>query len=87
MQSSLHVDGCEGLLPEHPMPAALRVCGKLAVLDSLLIKLLAAEHKVRMDSCCLTTYHIASLSEHLYLALRKKFARHSSSQVYVSPVL
>ena len=51
MQSSLHVDGSEVLLPEHPMPAALRVCGKLAVLDSLLIKFLAAGHKVRMNSC------------------------------------
>ena len=71
MQSSLHVDGCEGLLPEHPMPATLRVCGKLAVLDSLLIKLRAAGHKVRMDSCCLTTYHIANLSELLYLVLTK----------------
>ena len=50
MQSSLHVDGCERLLPEHPMPAALRLCGKLAVLDSLLIKLLAAGHKVHLDS-------------------------------------
>lgn len=51
MQSSVHVDGSEDLLPEHPMPAALRMCGKLAVLDSLLIKLLAAGHKVRMNPC------------------------------------
>ena len=69
MQSSLHVDGCEGLLPEHPMPAALRVCGKLAVLDDLLIKLLATGHKVCMDSCRFAAYLIPSLREHLHLAL------------------
>ena len=86
MQSSLHVDSCEGLLPEHPMPAALRVCGKLAVLDGLLIKLLAAGHKVRMDSLCLTAYHIASLSEHLYLVLTQYCAPKQLTW-HLSPVL
>ena len=38
--------GSEDLLPQHPMPAAVRVCGKLAVLDDVLTKLLAAKHKV-----------------------------------------
>ena len=46
MQASFHVEGCEDLLPSHAMPAAVRVCGKLAVLDSVLSKLLAAKHKV-----------------------------------------
>lgn len=46
MQSSFHVEGSEDLLPEHPMPAAVRLCGKLAVLDTVLTKLLAARHKV-----------------------------------------
>ena len=46
MQSSFHVEGSEDLLPEHPMPAAVRLCGKLAVLDAVLTKLLTARHKV-----------------------------------------
>ena len=46
MQASFHVEGSEDLLPPHPLPAALRVCGKLPVLDSLLSKLLPAKHKV-----------------------------------------
>ncbi len=45
MQASFHVEGAEDLLPPHAMPAALRVCGKLAVLDYVLSKLLAAKHK------------------------------------------
>lgn len=53
--SRLHPEGSELLLPPHPLPAALRVCGKLAVLDSLLTKLCAAGHKVcscsKMLSC------------------------------------
>ena len=49
------------------MPAALRVCGKLAVLDTLLIKLLAAGHKARMDSCRLPAHPFPRLSEHLCL--------------------
>jgi len=40
------VHGSEDLLPQHPMPPAVRVCGKLAVLDDVLTKLLAAKHKV-----------------------------------------
>ena len=45
MQASFHVDGSEDLLPSHAVPTAVRVCGKLAVLDSVLSKLLAAKHK------------------------------------------
>jgi len=46
LQASWHVKGSEDLLPQHPLPAAVRVCGKLAVLDDVLTKLLAAKHKV-----------------------------------------
>ena len=45
--SRLHPEGSESLLPPHPLPASLRLCGKLAVLDSLLTKLTAAGHKAR----------------------------------------
>ncbi|KAK9908903.1 hypothetical protein WJX75_004497 [Coccomyxa subellipsoidea] len=48
--SWLHPEGSEALLPPHPLPAALRLCGKLAVLDSLLIKLCTAGHKVLVFS-------------------------------------
>ena len=46
VQSKLHVEDSELLLPKHPLPAALRLCGKLSVLDSLLVRLLAGKHKV-----------------------------------------
>ena len=48
LQASFHVEGSEDLLPPHAMPAAVRVCGKLAVLDYVLSRLLAAKHKVYM---------------------------------------
>ena len=44
--SRLHPEGSEALLLPHPLPAALRLCGKLAVLDDLLTKLCGAGHKV-----------------------------------------
>lgn len=46
LQASFHEEGSEDLLPPHAMPAAVRVCGKLAVLDNVLSKVLAAKHKV-----------------------------------------
>ena len=46
-QSRLHVEGSEALLPPHPLPAPLRLCGKLSVLDELLTRLHAARHKAR----------------------------------------
>jgi len=44
--SRLHPDGAEDSLPRHPMPAEIRLCGKLEVLDRLLLKLKAAGHRV-----------------------------------------
>ena len=46
LQACFHEEGSEDLLPPHAMPAAMRVCGKLAVLDNVLSKLLAAKHKL-----------------------------------------
>lgn len=45
-QQLLEAQGAEDLLPQHDFPAALRLCGKLAVLDLLLCKLHARGHKV-----------------------------------------
>ena len=48
--SRLHVLGAEHALSAHALPSALRLCGKLAVLDRLLLKLTASGHKVRLSS-------------------------------------
>ena len=45
--SRLHPPGGEAELRAHALPPALRLCGKLAVLDRMLLKLTAAGHKVR----------------------------------------
>lgn len=52
--SRLHPPGGEHELCAHALPPALRLCGKLAVLDRLLLKLAAAGHKVRCHGrkCC-----------------------------------
>lgn len=48
--SRLHAPGAEHALSAHALPPALRLCGKLAVLDRLLLKLSASGHKVRLSS-------------------------------------
>lgn len=47
--SKLHVPGAEGGLPRHALPAHVRTCGKLEVLDRTLCKLRSADHRVRSD--------------------------------------
>ena len=45
--SRLHAEGAEsGLAPCHPLPAEVRLCGKVEVLDRMLCKLRAGGHKV-----------------------------------------
>ena len=44
--SRLHPGGSEGLLPRHPLPPEVRLCGKLEVLDRALVKLRAGGHRV-----------------------------------------
>ena len=46
--SRLHPDGAESQLPTHPqgLPAEVSLCGKMEVLDRILVKLIAAGHKV-----------------------------------------
>ncbi|KAK9827652.1 hypothetical protein WJX81_004004 [Elliptochloris bilobata] len=48
--SRLHAPGGEHALGAHPLPPALHVCGKLATLDRVLLKLTAAGHKVLIFS-------------------------------------
>lgn len=45
-RSRLHAEGAEAALPPHPLPAEVRLCGKLEVLDRILAKLHAGGHKV-----------------------------------------
>lgn len=44
--SRLHPEGAEHLLPPHSLPAEVRLCGKLELLDRVLFKLRAGGHKV-----------------------------------------
>jgi hypothetical protein len=72
-QSRLHVEGSEAELPAgHPLPPALRACGKLAVLDRLLALLLPAGHKApplcQMPStlCCML---LSAFKPHMRLSV------------------
>ena len=51
-RSRLHPPGSELLLPRHSLPAEVRLCSKLELLDRVLVKLRAGGHKVR---CCIDT--------------------------------
>jgi hypothetical protein len=44
--SRLHPEGSEAALPLHELPADVRLCGKLDLLDKLLVCLHADGHKV-----------------------------------------
>lgn len=44
--SKVHVTGSEAGLPRHPLPAEVRLCSKLEVLDRVLLKLKATGHRV-----------------------------------------
>jgi hypothetical protein len=46
--SRLHIEGSEAALPPHSLPAEVRLCGKLELLDRVLVKLKAGGHKVRL---------------------------------------
>ena len=43
--SRLHPEGIEAGLPQHELPADVRLCGKLDLLDKLLVRLHASGHK------------------------------------------
>ncbi|PRW58677.1 chromatin structure-remodeling complex SYD-like isoform X1 [Chlorella sorokiniana] len=44
--SRMHPEGAELALPAHPLPAEVRLCSKLELLDRCLVKLRAGGHKV-----------------------------------------
>jgi hypothetical protein len=44
--SRIHLEGTEAALPPHPLPAEVRLCGKLELLDRVLLKLRATGHRV-----------------------------------------
>lgn len=50
--SRLHPDGGESQLPVHPqkLPPEISLCGKMDVLDRMLVKLIAAGHKVGLPT-------------------------------------
>ncbi|KAG2610394.1 hypothetical protein PVAP13_4KG098100 [Panicum virgatum] len=48
--SQLHVEEIEGYLPKHYLPSIVRLCGKLEMLDRLLPKLKATDHRVLLFS-------------------------------------
>ena len=44
--SRLHPEGVEARLPAHCLPAEVRLCSKLELLDRMLVKLKAGGHRV-----------------------------------------
>ncbi|CAK9146729.1 unnamed protein product [Ilex paraguariensis] len=48
--SQLHVEEVHGLIPKHYLPNIVRLCGKLEMLDRLLPKLKATDHRVLLFS-------------------------------------
>lgn len=48
LHSRLHPEGAESRLKPHPrgLPPEITLCGKMEVLDRMLVKLIAAGHKV-----------------------------------------
>ncbi|CAM6088580.1 unnamed protein product [Calypogeia fissa] len=48
--SHLHTDEVESMMPEHFLPPIVRLCGKLEMLDRILPKLKAANHRVLLFS-------------------------------------
>ncbi|CAM6103240.1 unnamed protein product [Calypogeia fissa] len=48
--SHLHTDEVESMMPEHFLPPIVRLCGKLEMLDRILPKLKAANHRILLFS-------------------------------------
>ena len=49
--SRLHLEDALDMLPQHVLPPEVRLCGKMEVLDRILLKLHTAGHKVRLGPC------------------------------------
>ncbi|KAL4430828.1 hypothetical protein ABPG75_006084 [Micractinium tetrahymenae] len=61
--SRLHAEGAETALLPHCLPPEVRLCGKLELLDRLLVKLRAGGHKVLLF--CTMTRALDVISDHL----------------------
>ncbi|KAG8636634.1 hypothetical protein MANES_15G017800v8 [Manihot esculenta] len=65
--SQLHVDEVDNLIPKHFLPPIVRLCGKLEMLDRLLPKLKATDHRVLFFS---TMTRLLDVMEE-YLTMKK----------------
>ncbi|XP_050203379.1 chromatin structure-remodeling complex protein SYD isoform X2 [Mercurialis annua] len=65
--SQIHVDEVDNLIPQHFLPPILRLCGKLEMLDRILPKLKAADHRVLFFS---TMTRLLDVMEE-YLTMKK----------------
>ncbi|KAJ9154438.1 hypothetical protein P3X46_027771 [Hevea brasiliensis] len=65
--SQLHVDEVDNLIPKHFLPPIIRLCGKLEMLDRLLPKLKATDHRVLFFS---TMTRLLDVMEE-YLTMKK----------------
>ncbi|XP_037495642.1 chromatin structure-remodeling complex protein SYD [Jatropha curcas] len=65
--SQLHVDEVDNLIPKHFLPPIVRLCGKLEMLDRLLPKLKATDHRVLFFS---TMTRLLDVMEE-YLSMKK----------------
>ncbi|KAG8094264.1 hypothetical protein GUJ93_ZPchr0012g20724 [Zizania palustris] len=78
--SQLHVEEIEGYLPRHYLPSILRLCGKLEMLDRLLPKLKATDHRVLLFS---TMTRLLDVMEDYLVWKKYKYLRldgHTSGQ-------
>lgn len=62
--SRLHVSGVESSLLQHPLPAEVRLCGKMEILDRILLKLKATGHRVLIF--CTMTRLLDVLEDYLH---------------------
>ncbi|EEF45471.1 chromatin structure-remodeling complex protein SYD [Ricinus communis] len=65
--SQLHVDEVDNLIPKHFLPPIIRLCGKLEMLDRILPKLKATDHRVLFFS---TMTRLLDVMEE-YLTMKK----------------
>lgn len=64
--SKLHPAGAEERVPAAPHPPLITLCGKMALLDRLLVKLHATGHKVHAG----TPHHLSTLARDIHVCWR-----------------
>ncbi|XP_056173698.1 LOW QUALITY PROTEIN: chromatin structure-remodeling complex protein SYD [Syzygium oleosum] len=70
--SQLHADEVDSLIPKHYLPPIIRLCGKLEMLDRLLPKLKATDHRVLFFS---TMTRLLDVMEEYLLAKQYRYLR------------